>query len=124
MESVDEKSVSSTPNPAGVFISQDEKKLLDKAKLREEKDYKVQMDYERNFRLFKFEKELGMMERLIAFKQSQIDTGVVIEKDENMRDGLKHPDMLRNDIDQLVVQKRNVEVQRDTLLDLVKELRR
>jgi len=84
-----------------VKITAEENKLLLRAKMQGQEDYKVQLKYAREKELRTQEVRIVQREREIEYKQSQIDSGKSLEKHDNFLDGIKPLFMLKNDLEDI-----------------------
>lgn len=80
-------------------ITEEEKKLLDLAKIRQTKDYKEQLKEERDIQIGRDELTIKQWTRELKFKEDELKKEEIVEKNEGMIDNLKKPFQLENEIE-------------------------
>lgn len=112
MKSTNPQVIERAPNPDGSYnISKQRYDNLKKAEVRASLLYKEQLDYQRDHGLRLNDMRIVQKLREIEYKQIQINTGKLTETHADFKDGVKPIFFLKNDIDFLEFEMKDIREQ-------------
>lgn len=112
MKSTNPQVIERAPNPDGSYnISKQRYDNLKKAEVRASSLYKEQLDYQRDHGLRLNDMRIVQKLREIEYKQIQINTGKLTETHADFKDGVKPIFFLKNDIDFLEFEMKDIREQ-------------